>query len=132
MRLHRATVLPGGQIQDEIRLAAQPPGQPVPPKAVEIPAAVHRQLRLHLQPVRRHAVKGTQQSVKAGENPQTFPEVVQRPRLHHSRRHVAVLNTLVGQKGGGEAAAQVHPLQPFYILTGDGVAAFPQGLQGLG
>ena len=44
-------------------------------------------------------------------------------RLHHTGGHVAVLN------GRGEAAAQVHALQPLYVLPGDGVAAFPEGLQ---
>ena len=35
---------------------------------IQIPAAVHRQLCLHLKPVGCHAVEGTQQTVEAGED----------------------------------------------------------------
>ena len=57
-----------------------------------------------------------------------LPEVVQVARLHHAGRHIAVLDALVGEDGRGEAAAQVHVLQPLRVQTGNGVIAPPESL----
>ena len=105
MSLHRFAVLLGGQIQHYVCLRGQLSGQAATPKLIEIPAAVHRQLCLHFQPVGGHAVEGPQQTIEAREDAQVLPEVVQVSRLHHAGGHVAVLNALVGEDGWGQVLA---------------------------
>ena len=68
MGFHRFAVLLGGQVQYEISLGRQLPGQTVSPKLIQVPEAVNRQLGLRFQPVGGHAVEGPQQSVEAGED----------------------------------------------------------------
>ena len=55
-------------------------------------------------------------------------EIVQLGRLHHPGGHVLVLDALVGEDGGGEAAAQIHGGQPLHVPLGDGVVTLPKGL----
>lgn len=58
-----------------------------------------------------------------------LPQIVQLRDFHHSGGHILVLDTLVGEDGGGQTAVQVHIRQPRRILRGDGVIALPEGLQ---
>ena len=59
-----------------------------------------------------------------------FLYIVQLCPIKDAGGHVLVLDALIGQQGGGEAALQVHMGQPLQIEGGDGVIALPQLLQG--
>ena len=63
---------------------------------------------------------------------QVLPEVVQVGRLHHAGGHVAVLDALIGDDRRGEAATKIHLFQPLRVQLGDGIVAFPEGLQIVG
>ena len=130
--LHRPAVLLGGQVQHEVRLLRQPPGQLIAPKGVQVLTAVHRQLCLHLQPVGRHAVKGPQQAVTAGDDTQILLDEVILLRFKHAGGHVLVLDALIGQHSRGQTAAQVHSRQPLHVQGRDGIVALPEGLQFFG
>ena len=43
--------------------------------------------------------------------------------------HGLVLDSHVGQQSGRKAGLRIHGPQPLHIEGGDGVAAFPQGLE---
>ena len=129
MWFHRAAVFLGGQVEHKIRFRSKLAGQSIAPEFVQIAAVTHRQLCLHLQPVGGHAVEGPQQAVESGQNEQMLAEIVQLGRLHHPRGHVLVLDAFIGDDGGGEAPAQIHGGQPLCVQLGNGVVAFPEGLQ---
>ena len=131
MGLHGFAVLLGCQIQHKVRLRGQLPGQTAAPELIQVPAPVHCQPGLHLQPVRNHPVKGPQQSVKTGEDAQMFPKIIQVCRFHHPGRHIAVLDTLISEDGRSKTAAQVHMLQPFHVLPCDCIVTLPEGPQRL-
>ncbi len=126
---HTHAVLLGGQIDHTVRPGENLPGDGAAPEAVQVRRPVHRELRLHLQPVGRHAVEGPQKPVKAGQDIQVLLHIVQLRLGKHAGSHILILDALVGQKGRRQIPAQIHGLQTPDIQAGNLVIAPPQGLQ---
>ena len=61
----RPAVLPGGKVQHRVGFLCQCPGQTVPPEGIEIPAVLHPEPGLHLQPVGHNPIQGPEQSIEA-------------------------------------------------------------------
>ena len=51
-------------------------------------------------------------------------------RFKNPRRHILILDALIGQNRGRQIPLQIHMAQPLHIEGGDGVVAVPKGLQG--
>ena len=83
-------------------------------------------LRLHFQPVRDHAVHGLYDAIEAGQDPQMFLHVIVLAVLKYRRRHVCILNAVIGQQGGREIPPKIHMSETFVVLSGDLVIAGPE------
>ena len=55
-----------------------------------------------------------------------FSDVLQLAGGKNPWSHVAVLDALIRQNGGGQTAAQVGGAQPLLVLRRDGLAALPE------
>lgn len=55
--------------------------------------------------------------------------IVQLALREHARGHVAVLQPVVGEYGGGQIAAQVHIAHALYVQRGEFVVALPERLK---
>ena len=51
-------------------------------------------------------------------------------RFKNPRRHILILDALIGQNRGRQIPLQIHMAQPLHIEGCDGVVAVPKGLQG--
>ena len=129
VRNNTAAVLFACEIENHVGIFGKRKGQGIAPESVQVAGASHRQFGLHFQPVRRHAVKGAEQAVKAGKNPQVFLDIIQLVISKHARRHILVLNAFIGENCRSEIGTQVGLPQPVGVLTCQGFAAFPKGAQ---
>ena len=83
---------------------------------------------LHLQPVGHHTVKRFQDAVKSGQDAQMFLNVIRLFISEYSRRHILVLDPLIGDHCRRQIPLQIHLLKSSVILLCDFVVAFPQFL----
>ena len=70
---------------------------------------------LHLQPIGCHTVKGFQDSVKTGKNPQMLLNIVIFPVGKDTGSHILVLDTFIGQNGRRQMGVKIHVLQTTHI-----------------
>lgn len=97
-----------------------------PPKGVQVFGARHLGFGLHFQPVGHHPVQGPQEPVKAGQNPQVPADIGQLLIRKDHRRHVLVLDALVGQQGRRTESFPVHSKKPLMVQLGNFVIAAPK------
>ena len=108
-------VLFGGKIQNAVGSLGQILRKVSAPEFIEIPEGTGRQSGLHLQPVGCHPVKGPQDPVKAGEDPQMFLDIGKLLVREYLRRHIPILQPLVGQDSRRQPLPQVHLPQALHI-----------------
>ena len=86
-------------------------------------------LGLHFEAIGQHGIHWPQHAVKAGQNAESLLQVGERRVFEHFRRHVLVLNALIGEQRGRVRLSKCHLRETGHIFCGQLVIAAPERLQ---
>ena len=114
------------QIDQHAALIHHFPVQGIAPEIVKTLHAKNCRLRTHFQPVGHDPVHGLYQAVKCRQDPQVFLHIIILAVLKNSRRHVGILDAVIGQDRRRQLRLQVHRRKTLCVLPGDLIIARPK------